>query len=117
MQRRGLTLVETLVVISILALLVGLTMSAVQRVRSSAARLQCQNHLRQLSLGLHQHSAARGALPTGISGKQTPTPFLGWHVRLLPYLEQSAIFEQAERAYVQDRNFLHDPPHTGLPKA
>ncbi len=117
MPRRGLSLVETLVVISILALLTGLTMSAVQRVRSSAARLQCQNHLRQLSLGLHQHSVARGALPTGISGKQTPTPFLGWHVRLLPFLEQSAMFDQAELAYRQDRNFLHDPPHVGLTQA
>ncbi len=117
MTRRGMSLIETLVVIAILGTLVGLTLSAVQRVRASAARLQCQNNLHQLALGLHHHAAARGALPTGISGKATPTPFLGWHARLLPYLEQTALAEQAERAFAQDRNFLNDPPHVGLTRA
>ncbi|MBX9578826.1 MAG: DUF1559 domain-containing protein [Gemmataceae bacterium] len=115
-RRAGLSLVEVVVVIGIVGLLVGLTLPAVQKVREAAARSRCQNNLRQLALGLHQYAAAHPALPPGVSnaGPADPFPFMGWHARLLPFLEQDALWAEAVAAYAADRDFLHDPPHRGL---
>jgi len=117
--RPAFTLVETLVSISILALLAALTMAGVQKVRAAAARTACQNNLRQLALALHQYHGANGVLPAGVSGKDTKTgqPFLGWHARILPYVEQPAMYDQAVAAYKLDKNFLNSPPHVGLEQA
>jgi prepilin-type processing-associated H-X9-DG protein/prepilin-type N-terminal cleavage/methylation domain-containing protein len=111
--RGGLSLLELLVVIAILSVLLGLILAAVQRTRASAARAQCADRLRQLGIALHAYHDARGQLPPGISYQddKDPQPFLSWLARLLPYLEQPALWQQTEDAFRQDRNFL-TPVHT-----
>jgi prepilin-type N-terminal cleavage/methylation domain-containing protein/prepilin-type processing-associated H-X9-DG protein len=114
--RPGVTLLELLVVVAIVALLVGLTLAAVQRVRASASRTHCANTLRQLGLAHHQYHQAHGTFPPGISyadGKD-PHPFLGWPARLLPHLERGELWSQTVAAFKQDPVFWNIPPHTGL---
>src|SRR5690242_17644607 len=87
----GFSLIEVLVAVAIIAIAVGLTLAAVQKVRGAAARTQCADRFRQVALGLHSYHDARGALPAGLSyqdGRST-TPHLGWPAAVLPYLEQA----------------------------
>src|SRR5438105_2388440 len=98
MRRRrlpaGFTLVEVLVVLAIIAVLIGLLAPAVQQVRDAASRADCGNNLRQLGLGLHQYPGDSRHFPPGLSyrGGADPYPFMSWHARLLPYLEQRALW-------------------------
>jgi prepilin-type N-terminal cleavage/methylation domain-containing protein/prepilin-type processing-associated H-X9-DG protein len=101
--RRGFTLIELLVVIAIIGALVAMLLPAVQKVREAAALRQCQNNLKQLGLALHAYHDTYRLFPPGyIDGNTNPSstpdndvgPGWGWAAFLLPYLDQSAVYDQ-----------------------
>ena len=118
-QRPAVTLLELLVVIAILAALVGITLAAVQRVRQTAARAECQNKLRQLALAAHSYHDSQHHLPTGWTSDADPKSltYLGWTARLLPHLEREAQWRAVEAAFQTDpkrtESFGH-PAHAEL---
>lgn len=88
--RRAFTLVELLVVISIIGVLVGLLLPAVQAAREAARRMQCSNNLKQIGLSLHNYHDANKKFPQGFTRFHS----WGWAVRTFPYIEQSNLFNQ-----------------------
>jgi prepilin-type N-terminal cleavage/methylation domain-containing protein/prepilin-type processing-associated H-X9-DG protein len=115
--RNAFTLVELLVVISIIAVLIGLLLSAVQRVRAASGRVDCLNRVKQLGLALAQHHDAKGSFPPGHVAFPPPAklvgamPFTGWTLRILPYLEQNDLYTEAVAAFATAPVPFPDPVH------
>jgi prepilin-type N-terminal cleavage/methylation domain-containing protein/prepilin-type processing-associated H-X9-DG protein len=108
-KKKGFTLVELLVVITIIGILVALLMPAVQSAREAARRTQCQNNLKNIGLALHNFHAQVGNFPPGQAGQTTN--LIGWGTYLLPFIDQQAIYQAITAASTASANV---PPLVAL---
>lgn len=98
--RRAFTLVELLVVIAIIGVLVALLLPAVQSAREAARRMQCQNNLKQIGLASHNFHDINGEMPRAMKAETG----LSWHVYILPYIEQQALYNNFDTTTVNNNH-------------
>ncbi len=111
--RRAFTLLELLVVLAIFAILIGLLLPAVQKVRSTADRMSCANKLKQLALASHLYHDANERFPSVHEPPRSAYPFLSWAAHLLPYLDQKPLWDATVSRYAISKNPFSDK-HDGL---
>jgi prepilin-type N-terminal cleavage/methylation domain-containing protein len=115
-RRAGFTLIELLVVIAIIAILIGLLLPAVQKVREAAARTKCANQMKQIGLALHSYHDGVGRFPTPRPAIGVYTSFYsgpaagpgiggGWMARILPYMEMASVAQECDKSQAS-----FDPP-------
>ncbi|MDX2035325.1 MAG: DUF1559 domain-containing protein [Isosphaeraceae bacterium] len=108
-KRSGFTLIELLVVIAIIAVLIALLLPAVQAAREAARRAQCVNNLKQIGLALHNYHDSNSSFPpTGDSGQGNRTQvYIGMKARILPFLEQSALYNAMNYSFTSTNGYNH----------
>lgn len=119
-RRSGFSLIELLVVITILAILCALLMSAAQKAREAAHRVYCANNLKQIGIALNSYASIGGAFPPG-TNPYPPLPNsnkyyaqyggLSWMAWILPYIEYNNAWKQTQQAFAQDSYPNDNPPH------
>ena len=116
--RSAFTLIELLVVIAIIAVLIGLLLPAVQKVREAAARAKCSNNIKQMALGIHSYESSNKTMPSvgqceSSAGSVTYTVH-GWSVMILPYIEQNAVYNMFDTSYdhFADTNYRNASLHS-----
>ena len=111
----GFTLIELMVVLAIIAILTGLLLAGVQKVRSAADRIHCANNLRQIGLALHQYHDTYQRFPPAVTLNDPSQIYneLSWRVRIIPFLEQDAFWQQTQKEFATNPYPNMPPYHAG----
>ncbi len=113
-RRPAVSLIEVLVAVAVVAVLVGLVLAAVQKVRHAAARADCGNRLRQLATATHGHHTRAGRLPPGLRYHPDPLAFASWVTRCLPDLGEPSSAAETTEDFARSWAFDAFPPHRNL---